>query len=239
MGVYDWAHETFVNVTVPTPVDRGQGVAYGQLSHQKVDDGSTAASGADSRTIHVSWLNGRSEATAHGPNCATGGQLTSFRDMRYDPRLGATGALVENPIEEYLALRGKRPVFNVSSTVLRADAPHVVVGEMGSNKAMDIEFEIALPNKAGAAVAVGVRCEKGDAPECAQGTVVTLTQSAMPSNGSSPARRMAVASVSRWRDCQSPAFRARAGRGVRNTRRRGEHRAASDDGHEVDRDFCW
>lgn len=169
---------------------------YGQLSHSKADDGASAPAGADARTIHVSWLAGRSQASTSGPDCATGGQLTSFRDLRFDPRLGTSGALVETPIAEYEKLRGEKKL-DVSSLAVKAGAAGVVVKDLGAAGAtMDIELEVSVPDKweKGASVAIGVRCEKSVA--CEQGMVVTLT-----ANGTANGRRMVVASVNDWRAC--------------------------------------
>ncbi len=90
-------------------VDHGHGIAYGQLSHQKADDGSVYPSGADVRTIHISWLAGRSDPRGSTDvGCADGGQLSSFRDMRFDPRIGARGALIEVPIAECVRVLHQR-----------------------------------------------------------------------------------------------------------------------------------
>ena len=70
---------------------------------------SKSQSGADVRTIHISWLAGRSDPRGSTDSgCAAGGQLSSFRDMRFDPRIGARGALVEVPIPECVRLLHQR-----------------------------------------------------------------------------------------------------------------------------------
>ena len=101
-------------------LDVSQGVKFGQLSNSP--DPHDAA--ADSRTLRIAWL----ESARHGGGC-TGAdidtsQLTCFRDIRYDSRLGVQhgpgqGGLVELPIAEYLQLRSAAPV-NVTRTKVAA-----------------------------------------------------------------------------------------------------------------------
>jgi hypothetical protein len=222
LGVYDPVAETFSNVTVSRPVDHGQGVCYGQLSHQKADDGAPAPAGADNRTIHVSWLAGRSEAsTGSGAACATGGQLTSFRDLRYDPRIDA---LVELPIDEYYTLRHPKPTLNISGVAVKAGPNATTIADVDGLTAatMDLEVELAVPHPwpMGAGISIGVRCET-EGGTCANGTIITLTSNGTLSSTSEPVavhggraptseaqqqqqaseRQMVIASVSRWREC--------------------------------------
>ena len=126
MGVYDPVYETFTNATLPVALDLGHGVAYGQLSH----------STTDRRVLHVSWLMDL-KRTTHP--CNTSGQLTSFRDVRFDPRLGM---LVELPIAEYLTLRRARVVN--TSVLLRADQPPARIYTGGCNGGVDLELSVAI-----------------------------------------------------------------------------------------------
>jgi hypothetical protein len=87
-----------------TAVDIGD-VRYGQLS----SSGATAADGrkGDPRTVHVSWFVSAGWAAQRCvPSDIQVGQLTCFRDLRFDHRVGPAGALVEMPIDEYKTLRG-------------------------------------------------------------------------------------------------------------------------------------
>ena len=96
----DPANSKVVNLTSSVAIDLGR-VAYGQLSNH----GGTAKGGApgDARTIHTGWL---PAASSRQPCLSANidvGQLMSFRDLRFDPRLGPVGALVETPIAECVA----------------------------------------------------------------------------------------------------------------------------------------
>ena len=86
LGVYNVGNATFTNVTRARAVDVGVAVAYGQLSTE---------GGLDARTLHISWLIDHEDPQP--PDCNGGGQLTSFRELQFDPRLGI---LVERPIAE-------------------------------------------------------------------------------------------------------------------------------------------
>ena len=95
----DPATSKVVNLTASVAIDLGR-VAYGQLSNH----GGTGRGGApgDARTIHTGWLPDASHGQPCVPENIDVGQLMSFRDLRFDPRLGPAGALVETPIAEYV-----------------------------------------------------------------------------------------------------------------------------------------
>eukprot|EP00466_Bigelowiella_natans_P015636 jgi/Bigna1/67604/fgenesh1_pg.4_\ len=176
------------NITPPLPVDMGKDVAYGQLSLVARD--SNGPNDVDNRTIHVSWL---IDWANFRPDCITSGQLTSFRDLRFDPRLGERGALVENPIEEYIALRG-RQLFSFSNrSVPLTNFPAVLTPKdeatrrrgvrlveliRNAGTVVDIELSIALEpessREGGAAevYSLGFRCETSHS--CKNGTLVTF-----------------------------------------------------------------
>jgi hypothetical protein len=85
------------------------------------------------------------------------GSLTSFRDLRFDPRIGESGALVETPIVEYFGLR--KGVLNTTRTVPVQSHPTIVVVLAAGPSAADIELNVTLP-EAGV-VSVGVGCGSG------------------------------------------------------------------------------
>ena len=127
MGVYDSVYETFTNATVPAALDIGRGVAYGQLSH----------STTERRVLHVSWLMDLKHTTHP---CNTSGQLTSIRDLRFDPRIGV---LVEMPIAEYLSLR-RTVLMNTSVLVHAAPQPPTLLYSGELSGGMDVEMSIAI-----------------------------------------------------------------------------------------------
>lgn len=101
---FDEATSRASNLTAPVLLDAGS-VRFGTLSNV----GGTTEHGdapGDTRTIHVSWLKGATDGSKRcDQSNIHSGQLTSLRDLRYDPRLGPNGRLVEAPIDEYLSLR--------------------------------------------------------------------------------------------------------------------------------------
>ena len=161
----------FTNASAPVAVDVGGSVAYGQLS----SSGGTGVGGVagDPRTLHVSWLVDRAQPVS--PNCAVGGQLTSFRDLRYDPRIET---LVETPIAEYRALRGQA-IFKSRGVLLRADEPLAPLASMGAQQAahLDAELTVALPPEShNGSIQLGVRCEaaSSSSADCRAGGRIEL-----------------------------------------------------------------
>jgi len=191
LGVYDPVKETYTNVTKSAAVDIGNGVAYGQLSH-------TDSPSNERRTIHVSWLVQGGPGPSP-PNCDGGGQLTSFRDIRFDPRLPPFGRLVETPIEEYATLRGAQ-AFRETSVSVAAGAPPTTLYSATANvdtktastetidaaggataggvatfdgTVLDVEIDVEVPASYTTGILhFGVRCES--ATSCTLGAVVTL-----------------------------------------------------------------
>jgi len=172
MGIYDKQTERFMNVSDARLVDVGTTVRYGELSAASVGDNV----GHDPRTLHVSWLTGVQPKDAK--DCDTGGLLTSFRELQFDPRLPPSGALVELPIAEYELLRGSL-LFNVSGEKLDREASSLVMGTAGI--AMDTELEVSPIASASWACEIGVRCESRAA--CNRGARLTLTRSDSSEHG--------------------------------------------------------
>ena len=75
--------------------------------------------------------------------------------MRFDPRLGSDGGLVELPISEYLALRRGIVAQNASAMLPLAPTPLLVLPP--GAVALDMEVNLTLPSSGGAAT-VGVAC---------------------------------------------------------------------------------
>ena len=170
---YDYATSNASGFTNSTSVDTGS-VAFGQLSNP----GGTAAGGkpGDPRTIHVSWS---PAANAGGPACYAAnvdvGQLTSFRDLRYDPRLGETGRLVETPIAEYFSLRSPTPTRKAATTLPSSGAVTMLALKAGPS-AYDVEMNVSAA--AGAAVQLGFACgavQGGLAKSCGYSFQVAVT----------------------------------------------------------------
>jgi hypothetical protein len=91
------------------------------------------------------------------------GQLTSFRDLRYDPRLGTNGRLVENPIFEYYSLRGA--VLAKTDTPVPLQRPnHTMLMLPPGPSAADIELNLTLP--ATGTVQLGFACVTGSSSGC-------------------------------------------------------------------------
>lgn len=86
----DAATSTVTNLSATTALDSGSGVRYGQLSAA----GGTARGGGagDQRKLHVSWLTDAVRSAGCDPSDIDVGQLTCFRDVRYDARLPSSGA---------------------------------------------------------------------------------------------------------------------------------------------------
>lgn len=150
----DEASSTVRNLSTTAALDVGRGVVYGQLS----SSGGTTRGGApgDPRTVHVSWLNDarRNDSTCAAQNIDVG-QLTSFRDVRFDSRLGDHGGLVESPISEYYKLRRRCVNRTADVRLLRTPTPVVTLGAGPS--AADIELNLTIP-PSGTSVHVGVAC---------------------------------------------------------------------------------
>lgn len=168
----DAASSKAFNLTASVPLDIGQGVAYGQLSNS----GGTAAHGSpgDSRTVHVSWL-----STANGGPCRAPdvdvGQLTCFRDIRYDPR---SQRLVETPIEEYHSLRScgsgsGTPACGATVHSL-GPTPASVLALGPGPSAVDIELNFTLAAAGNRTVQVGVACNPSMQPRLTCGMMITL-----------------------------------------------------------------
>jgi len=109
------------------------------------------------------------------------GQLTSFRDLRFDARLNAPhGALVENPIAEYLALRAG-VLDRATAVPLASDAAPTKVLALGAGPtAADIEMNITAlaPGVLTLALACG-----GSGPSDACGLSLTLAVGAALAGG--------------------------------------------------------
>ena len=166
LGVYHPQNETFANVTAPAPLDLGSEVAYGQLSAYRPSTSGAGPREAErvqhvQRVLHVSWLVG-----PRAPDCLGGGQLTSLRDVRFDPRLDR---LVETPIAEYLQLR-RGLLFNHTRVRLAAGAPAAVLHGQ-SSPVFDAELSVAVT--AGAALTLALRCAAAD-DACSDGANLTL-----------------------------------------------------------------
>tara|TARA_B110001452_G_scaffold223814_1_gene197169 strand:- start:369 stop:1952 length:1584 start_codon:yes stop_codon:yes gene_type:complete len=191
---FDEAASTTTNLTAPTLLDSGS-VRFGTLSNV----GGTAAQAdapGDTRTIHVSWLTGATDGTKScGASNIHSGQLTSLRDLRYDPRLGPHGMLVEAPIEEYLTLRTAAVAqqnTTVTPTTMRrrgvedqdqAEAQSLLSFAAGAF-ALDIELAVAMATPG--SLTVGVACGWNDSFQwvCgAQFELQLLNASAVALNG--------------------------------------------------------
>lgn len=157
LGIYDAQKETYTNVTDPTPLDIGRGVAYGQLS--------LSEPGGEPRVLHASWLVEMKGPRA--PDCSKDGTITAIRDVRFDPRIER---LVENPIAEYEKLR-KGALFDVS-TRLHADKKIETIFSGAGGTTMDTLINIAVPPtfKEGV-VSIGARC---GSVNCTDGARITL-----------------------------------------------------------------
>jgi hypothetical protein len=84
------------------------------------------------------------------------GQLTSFRDLRYDPRLGPSGRLVETPIAEYLTLRGPVLAKTESTVTLSSKVATTVFALPAGPTAADIELNVTLTK--GGSLELGFGC---------------------------------------------------------------------------------
>jgi hypothetical protein len=179
---FDDATSTASNLTDPVRLDAGA-VTYGTLSSP--GGTSTGGSQGDSRTLHVSWLpgaagdgSGRCEAANIGS-----GTLSSLRDLRYDPRLGPHGWLVEAPISEYKLLRGAVPIARQHTSVRPAavaieyedgkkrldsarSAAQMILSLPAGVQAADVELNITLASLSGGAIlTIGIGCAR-DAQSC-------------------------------------------------------------------------
>jgi len=167
----DAASSKVLNMTTVTPLDMSLGPRYGQISNA----GGTASGGVsgDNRTIHISWLG----SAPPGGDCAPGsidvGQLTSFRDVRFDPRIGAFGALVETPIQEYETLR---QAVIANHTIPITGQPAVALTLAAGPSAVDIELNISEIGVTMGSVEVGVGCSN-ITNECKDYVNLTATQS--------------------------------------------------------------
>eukprot|EP00039_Didymoeca_costata_P022866 m.5391 g.5391 ORF g.5391 m.5391 type:complete len:723 (-) comp3294_c0_seq1:94-2262(-) len=196
MGVYNATQETFTNITGIIPLDLSRNVAYGQLSHQKAygtgENDENSFEDEDNRTIHVSWLSGDG---TDSKNCYGGGQLTLLRDVRFDPRLGDKGALVENPVAEYYALRGA--LVSKGYMQLTAGAVPSSLLSDSNDTVLDVELNISLATMLSASennltVTVGMLCNpktdnlssSRDPTSCTNGVAVILTVSKVSTGGS-------------------------------------------------------
>ena len=172
---YNYATSNASDFTNSTSVDTGS-VAFGQLSNP----GGTAAGGkpGDPRTIHVSWspaANGLPRPACNAADVDVG-QLTSFRDLRYDPRLGEIGRLVETPIAEYLSLRSPTPMRKAATALSPSSGAVTMLALKAGPSAYDVEMNISAA--AGAAVQLGFACgavQGGLAKSCGYSFQVAVT----------------------------------------------------------------
>jgi sucrose-6-phosphate hydrolase SacC (GH32 family) len=151
-------------------LDVGQ-VRYGQLSNS----GGTGADGqtGDLRTIHVAWFVSAGWSTARClPSDIHVGQLTSFRDLRFEPRIGPSGALVEMPIDEYRALRGG-VVGSVAAKVLQPSHNALLALPPGPS-AIDIELNFTA---AVGSTTISAGCNPGDLTNCGFHLNIAISES--------------------------------------------------------------
>ena len=171
---YDYVTSQASDFTTPVVLDTGS-VAFGQLSNP----GGTGPRGTpgDPRTIHVSWspaANGVPRPPC-GPAVVDVGQLTSFRDLRYDPRLGTVGRLVESPIAEYLSLRtGLLARGNVS--LGNGKPGQQVLNIPPGPSAADIELSVTL-DPGDASFSIGFACAGHTTTTSGCGGIVTMSVS--------------------------------------------------------------
>ena len=168
----DDASSTASNLTASAALDLGPGVRYGQLSLDTDED---------PRTVHVSWLSDARRSGKPGAPCDAcpqhihSSQLTCFRSVRFDGRLGPRGALVEVPVVEYYSLRravlaattAPVPLPPAAAATTAAAAPATVFELPAGPLAADMEINVTLPSGAGAGVggafvgsiSVGLGCD--------------------------------------------------------------------------------
>lgn len=150
---------TVTNLSAAVPIDMGKAVKYGQLSSY----GGTANIGAqgDLRTIHVSWLTTSFKGQCNIANIHES-QLTVFRDLRFDPRVGPIGSLVETPIQEYFALRGS--VLNqTQGHFVASTQPAPVLFLPHGPTAADIELNISIST---GMLTLGFACSHTNLMQC-------------------------------------------------------------------------
>jgi hypothetical protein len=166
----DASRSSVTRITPPAALDASGAVRYGTLSAA----GGTGVGGGpgDMRTLHVSWFAGAPPDPSCRPSDVDVGQLTALREVRFDPRLGPDGGLVELPIAEYLALRRSLVARNASAPLPQAAAPLLLLPP--GAVALDVEVNITLPAGGGAAT-VGLACAASGG-SC--GLTLTLTVSA-------------------------------------------------------------
>ncbi|GAB5371371.1 hypothetical protein AAMO2058_001574000 [Amorphochlora amoebiformis] len=149
-------------ITPPMLLDVGRGVAYGQLN---LEGGPETH---DTRMIHISWLD---RADAFGRSPCTEPQTTSFREVRYDPRLGENGSLVENPVAEYYDLRGD--LISKAIGALGPDLKVIAILNDSTTYLYDFEANFFIPSDVETQLRLELNCEAVGA--CDNGTVVLFT----------------------------------------------------------------
>ena len=149
----DAARSAVTRITPPAALDASGAVRYCTLS---AAGGTGAGGGAgDARTLHVCWFAGAPPDPSCEPGDIDVGQLTALREVRFDPRLGPDGGLVELPIAEYFALRRGLVARNASAPLPPAPAPLLLLPP--GAVALDVEVNVSFP-AGGGATTVGVAC---------------------------------------------------------------------------------
>jgi hypothetical protein len=168
----DAALSAVTRVLPPVALDASSAVRYGTLSAV----GGTSAGGApgDARTLHVSWFAGAPPDPDCQPSNIDVGQLTALREVRFDPRLGPAGGLVELPIAEYASLRLGAIATNMSAPLPLAPAPLLALPP--GAVALDVELNFTLPASGGEAT-FGFACSPLGA-DC--GAAVSISVTAAP-----------------------------------------------------------
>ena len=199
----DAASSKVVNQSATYFVDVGLQVRYGQINNQ----GGTAAGGGvgDGRMIHILWFGNANGGACSAPDVDVG-QLTVFRDLRFDPRLGETGMLVETPIKEYAQLRSSTPVGKVNALRIPSSSTPAASSEKGGDaaaeaavftvgtagpSAADVELNITVGGANG--ISVGFACDaSSDAPIQQERCGFTATFKFTAASATARGKRMAV-----------------------------------------------